>query len=429
MSYPTSSDVAAGQPTASAHYNTLRADALRFGEAAADSVNLGELFSRYEHNLRLQYLATNRLRVPGSVTVPVGIVINGIPLRSVANVDLAAGSAPSGAAATYYVFAIATAASTTFTIDVNTSSAEGTDQRLIGSFYWDGSAIVQDSIITSYGEFLESMAQIPRNPIVQGRITLATGNPVPSSDVGSTGTVYFTPYKGNKVSLYSPGRQKWVTHLFTEVSISLTGIATDKNVDVFLYDNAGTLTLSLVQWSNDTARATALAWQDGVYVRNGAPSYLYLGTVRTSGLGVSEDTQKKRFVYNYYNRVVRHGYNYDDGEHTYAAEDERIWNNVLADTCVGIVVGVAEDAVFMGFMAQLAVDTSSDASVFISDDGDVDDWIAWVTSESTVNIRYGGTYTANYPAGYHYYYLCETGNTTDNGGIFDYGEINILFPM
>ena len=316
MTYPTSSDVSAGQPTAASHYNTLRADALRFGEPAADAATLADLFSRYEHNLRMEYLATHKIRVPGSVTAPVGIVINGIPLRSSANVDLAAGDVPSGAAATYYVFAVATAGSTTFTIDTSTSATEGEDQRLIGSFYWNGSAIVQDSIQTEYSSFLEAMIPIVRQHIVQGRLTLTSGTPVTTADA-SGGTIYFTPYKGNKVSLYSAGRADWIIHAFTELSASLAGIAIDKNVDVFLYDNAGTLTLNLVEWSNDTTRATALTVQDGVYVKNGALGYLYLGTLRTSASGTAADSVIQRFVWNYYNRITRQIYRTEDTDHTY----------------------------------------------------------------------------------------------------------------
>jgi hypothetical protein len=64
MAYPNSSDVSAGQPTASAHYNNLRKDALYFGNAAADSNPAGTFFTRFVSNLTIQYLASNRLRVP-----------------------------------------------------------------------------------------------------------------------------------------------------------------------------------------------------------------------------------------------------------------------------------------------------------------------------------------------------------------------------
>jgi hypothetical protein len=66
MTYPTSSPVSAGQPTASSHYNTLRADALYLGQLERDSTSLGALLQRYESGLCLEYLAVNRLRVPAS---------------------------------------------------------------------------------------------------------------------------------------------------------------------------------------------------------------------------------------------------------------------------------------------------------------------------------------------------------------------------
>jgi len=66
MTYPLSSDVIAGQPTAADHYNNLRADALRMGQAVADSAFMPDLLNRYEQNLTIIPLSTDRLRVPAS---------------------------------------------------------------------------------------------------------------------------------------------------------------------------------------------------------------------------------------------------------------------------------------------------------------------------------------------------------------------------
>ncbi len=141
MTYPLSTDVSTGQPTAAAHYNALRADALRLGQAEADSVKVAQFLNRYQSGIRLQYLATNRLRVPYVTTSPATLMINGCMCQAGANVDLAAGLF-SGGAATWYVFAARTAGSTTFTLSVNTSASEGTDQRIIGEVYYDGTNIV-----------------------------------------------------------------------------------------------------------------------------------------------------------------------------------------------------------------------------------------------------------------------------------------------
>ncbi len=151
MTYPNSSDVAAGQPTASAHYNNLRKDALYFGQLPADSKALGDALARYAANLSLTYLATNRLRITYSVYNPPVIVIGGCLLMAGANIELASG-AFSGGAATWYVHAVRGAGSTTFTLMVSTTPTDNDTTRPIGSVYYDGSTI---STITSwYGNLL-----------------------------------------------------------------------------------------------------------------------------------------------------------------------------------------------------------------------------------------------------------------------------------
>ena len=141
MTYPLSSSVSAGQPTAADHYNNLRKDALNLGQADLDAVNLGTFLQRFSSGIKLQYLATNRVRVPYNNSNPPTLMVNGFMLQASANVDLPSGLI-SGAAATWYFFAVRTAGSTTFTLTANTSSSETTDQRLIGQAYWNGSALV-----------------------------------------------------------------------------------------------------------------------------------------------------------------------------------------------------------------------------------------------------------------------------------------------
>jgi len=271
MTYPLSSDVSAGQPTAAAHYNNLRADALRFGQTEADAVYLAALLSKFQNGLKITRLDTDRVRVAATTSNPVSIVIDGIPLQATSNVDLATTAKPSGAGATYYVFAVRSAASTTFTLSVNTSPTAATGQRRIGSFYFNGSAIEPNTIKTVEADFYADLLGLIAAKTCNGRLTLTSGVPVTVEDVTSAGTVYFTPYKGNLVGLRQPDGT-WKLHTFTQLSASLAGIASGKNVDLFIYDNAGTLTLETVQWASDTARATDLASLDGVLVKNGDSS-------------------------------------------------------------------------------------------------------------------------------------------------------------
>ena len=139
---------------------------------------------------------------------------------------------------------------------------------------------------------------------IDGRLTLETGVAASTTDQTSKTTLYFTPYKGNQIALYDGSN--WGIHTLTERSLSLSGYTAGKNFDIFIYDNGGTLTLESVVWTNDSTRATALTTQDGVYVKNGATTRRYLGTIRTtSSTGQCEDSEDRRFVWNYYNQTRR----------------------------------------------------------------------------------------------------------------------------
>lgn len=135
------------------------------------------------------------------------------------------------------------------------------------------------------------------------RLTLTTGVPLTSADVTGAGTIYLTPYKGNTAWTYDSS--VWTEHAFAEISLALTLTAT-KNYDVFLYNNAGTMTLELsAAWTNDTTRADALALQDGVPVKSSDHSRLWLGSIAASGTNTTEDSRLIRFVSNFYNDEPR----------------------------------------------------------------------------------------------------------------------------
>ena len=153
--------------------------------------------------------------------------------------------------------------------------------------------------------------------ICRGRLTLTSGTAVTTSDVTSAGTIYFTPFEGNRVALYDGTR--WKLYTFTERSLSLT-LTSGKNYDVFLYDNSGTLTLELSSaWTDDTTRADALTTQDGIYVKSGATTRRHLGFLRASGSNTTESSLAKRFVVNRYNPValpIRANPGYSNGNTT-----------------------------------------------------------------------------------------------------------------
>lgn len=136
-----------------------------------------------------------------------------------------------------------------------------------------------------------------------GRLTLTTGVPVTTSDVTGATTVYYTPYIGNQIGLYTGSA--WVSYTFSELSLALGTLTSGLPYDVFLDYNGGTPQLAMTAWTNDTTRATALTTQDGVYVKNGDTEQRYLGTFYTTSTTTTEDSLAQRYLWNMYNRINR----------------------------------------------------------------------------------------------------------------------------
>lgn len=188
-------------------------------------------------------------------------------------------------------------------------------------------------------------ASVSLNGIVNGRLTLTSGLAVTINDVTAAPIVYFTPYKGNQISLFD-GVSAWSLFTFPQLSIAVPGTASTM-YDVFIFDNVGTPTLELQTWTNDTTRAVALVLQDGVYVKSGATTRRYLGSFRTTAVaGQTEDSLLKRYSWNYYNRVKRS---------MVRAESTASWNYSTATirqangsilNQLDFVIGVQEDSVY-----------------------------------------------------------------------------------
>jgi hypothetical protein len=179
--------------------------------------------------------------------------------------------------------------------------------------------------------------------VCEGRLTLTSVTPVTTADVTGATTVYFTPYKGNRIALYNG--TNWQLYSFSEISLALGTLTNDLPYDVFVYDNAGTLTLEFTAWTSKTARATAITLQDGVYVKSGATTRRYLGTFHTTATTTTEDSFSKRLLWNYYNRV-RRPLRFLATTNTWSYTTAT-WRQSNADTShqIAAVVGVAEVSV------------------------------------------------------------------------------------
>jgi hypothetical protein len=189
-------------------------------------------------------------------------------------------------------------------------------------------------------------AASPVDPgLAGGRLTLTSGTPVTTADVTSSTTVYYAPYLGNRVSLYDGAA--WQSVAFPETSLALGTLGGALPHDVFGYLSGGALALELLAWSSGTARATALARQDGALVKSGAPTRKYLGTFYTTTTTTTADSLTRRLLWNHYNRVTR-GLSRSNGtSHTYATSTWRLWNNDSTQV-LDFVAGLAEDAVPVG---------------------------------------------------------------------------------
>lgn len=210
---------------------------------------------------------------------------------------------------------------------------------------------------------LGALAATDIEHVCQGRLTLTSGTPVTTSDVTAATTVYFAPYKGRRIALYDGST--WALYAFTELSIAVPS-TTDTVYDLFVYNNAGTLTLEATAWTNDTTRATALTTQNGVLVKTGATTRRFIGSYRTTGVsGQTEDSEAKRYVWNYYNRVRRPMRKVESTDTwNYSTATYRQANGSTANQ-LDCVIGVSEDMVSAEASAFVVNSTSTNRSVSV----------------------------------------------------------------
>jgi hypothetical protein len=198
----------------------------------------------------------------------------------------------------------------------------------------------------------------PSIPYTQDfRLSLTTALPVTTSDVTGATTIYAVPKTGNKISLYNGST--WDVITSAQFSLALGTLTSGKPYDVFCYNNSGTATLEFTAWTNDSTRATALAYQDGVLVKSGTATRRYLGTFYTTATTTTEDSLANRYLYNYYHRAKRAMYVTDGtSSWTYTTAALRQANGNTANQ-LNFFQGVAEDEV--SFMASHSVGNSTSA--------------------------------------------------------------------
>lgn len=244
------------------------------------------------------------------------------------------------------------------------------------------------------------------------RPSLTSGVPVTTADVTAAGTIYMVPKTGNRIALYDG--TNWNIRTSAEFSLALSGLTSGKPYDIFCYDNSGTPTLEFLVWTNDTTRATALAYQDGVLVKSGDATRRYIGTFYTTGTATTEDSATKRFLYSYYHQVRRRLVRVETTVNwTYTTGSFRQANNSSANQ-VEAVQGVAEQPVSISVSAINSVSSGS-AGAYIGigvDSTTVSAASRVVTTGAVASAAFGSSvadYNSVPTAGKHTYAWIEIG--------------------
>lgn len=255
--------------------------------------------------------------------------------------------------------------------------------------------------------------------LCQGRLTLQSGVAISASEQADKTNVYFTPYNGNFLDLYDG--TKWVRHTFAELTLAVGAFTASKPNDIFVYNNAGTLTLSATEWTNASTRATALALKDGIYVKNGATTYRYLGTIYIDAAQKCQDTLLEGYVWNYYNRVPRRLFMSEATAHTYNGAT-RLWNNSETNNRFGMVVGIADFISIAGLARLNAGADNSYAFTYYYIDGGLSGYFA---GNYNLYVTMGGSsMNIAMAAGYHYINVYENGNHNSSNfiAVFTYAS-------
>jgi len=204
---------------------------------------------------------------------------------------------------------------------------------------------------------------LPLN-IAEGRLTATTGIACTVSDVSGATSIYYTPVKGNRIELYDGA--SWNVRTFTEITISVLGLIASRPYDVFLYDNASVVTAELTAWNNATSRNTSIERLNGVWVKNGAATRRYVGTIRINGSGGQlDDTATSRSIYNEHNKCPRSLLKLDTTDNwTYTTATYRQANGSATNT-VGVMIGVQDVRLRLGVRAY-ASNSSADIAIAVS---------------------------------------------------------------
>lgn len=164
----------------------------------------------------------------------------------------------------------------------------------------------------------------------------------------ATGTIYYLPFIGTRITLYYDGDWRVYTFGTLSTTVSAAGV-----YDVFAYYTGAAVALETVAWTDSTNRASNLARSTatGRYVKGLSGNDLersYLGTVYCYDAGGStwtiDDGTAARHVWNYYNRL-RHELLIQSATSSWALADNAITDWTGSEANASYVLGVEEEAI------------------------------------------------------------------------------------
>jgi hypothetical protein len=288
------------------------------------------------------------------------------------------------------------------------------------------SAGTSGQVLTSNGASADPTFQTPSggtidNGINDFRLSLTSGIYYTPTDVVGATTIYCVPYKGNRIALYDGAN--WNIRTSAQFSLALGTLTSGKNYDVFCYDNSGTPTLEFLVWTSDSARATAVVQQDGVWVKSGIPTRRLLGTFYTTSTTTTENSILNRVLDNVDNELeceflvtLLNTWTYNIATIRQVNGDASKRVNFVRSIQEGIVkaetqVTAGNGAASINIVSGVGLDTTT---AFSGQAGGIQ------TQSANNPMQFGGKYKGSPAAGYHYlswneYVSVAGGNTTFYG--------------
>lgn len=280
--------------------------------------------------------------------------------------------------------------------------------------------------------------------VIEGRITLLSASAVPQNDITGATTIYYTPYIGNTISLWSLASSGWVNYNFTEKSVSVPA-TTSTMYDVYM--RASDQSLQLVAWTSQTVRASEIVLLDGVWVRSGQADFRWLGCIMTGTVsGQTADSAGSRYCWNAFNRVVRPVFCTDTtNTWTYSSAAFEEFRNQSTEgvSRVGVICGLITEPFRATVTANFTVSTNSARSAQVAIGLDSSTAVAQgcivgagVASSTAITFAQITAEYTDYPGlGYHTFRCLEAQPSAsatvtwkgDNGGTFPFSGMTGLW--